>query len=104
MKDTLFLCALDVHQVTAQPIYAFFEGGGLLRYLSWSGWCFTSRLTLNHNVEVNKLVGERAHIIFHAKCVFADCICSEDIVSLPLALTVEKNFVIRVLYFKINVE
>jgi len=72
--------------------------------LSRSGWCFTSRLALNHDVKVDKLVGKRAHVIFEAEGVFADGIGGEDIVSLSLALAVEENLVIRVLYLIVDVE
>lgn len=72
--------------------------------MSWFGWCFTSRLALDHDIKVNELVSERAHVIFEAKGVFADGICGEDKVTLSLALAVEKNLVIRILYFIVDVE
>jgi hypothetical protein len=103
-NDILLLCALDVHQQTAQPVYAFFERRGLFRYLSWFGWCFTSRLVLDHDVKVNKLVSERAHVIFEAEGVFANGVGGKDIVPLSLALSVEENLIIGVLYFVVDIE
>jgi len=100
----VLLCAPDVHQQTAQPVYAFLERRGLFRYLSWFGWRFTSRLVLDHDVEVNKLVSERAHVIFEAKGIFANGVGGEDIVPLSLALPVEENLVIGVLYFIVDIE
>jgi hypothetical protein len=76
----------------------------LVGYLSGLGWCFTSGLTLDNNVKVDKLVGERAHVILEAKGVFADCVGGEDKVTLALALAVNENLVIGVLYFKVDVE
>jgi hypothetical protein len=72
--------------------------------LSCFGWCFTSRLALDHDVKVNKLVSERAHVIFEAEGVFANGIGGEDIVPLSLALSVEEHLVIGVLYFIVDVE
>ena len=103
-KDILLLCSLDIHQQTAQPIYAFLKRRGLFRYLSWFGRCFTSRLALNHDVKINELVGERAHVVFEAEGVFADAICGEDIVSLSLTLAVEENLFIRVFHFIVDIE
>jgi hypothetical protein len=36
------------------------------------------------NLKVNKLLGERAHLVVEAELVFADLVCREDKVSLSL--------------------
>jgi hypothetical protein len=67
-------------------------------------WGFASGLTLNHDIKVDKLVSERAHVVLEAKRVFSDCVGCEDKVSVALTLPIKDDLVVGVLYFIVDVE
>jgi hypothetical protein len=67
-------------------------------------WGFASRFALDHDVDVDEFVGKCAHVVLEAEGVFPDSVGREDIVSLALALSIEDDLVIRVLYLKVNVK
>ena len=72
--------------------------------MTWfSGW-FSSWFALDHDVEVDELLGERAHVVLEAEGVFADVVCSENVVALALAYAIEEDLVVGVLHLVVDVE
>ena len=62
------------------------------------------RLAFHHDVEIDELLGERAHVILEAEGVFADMVGSEDVVTLALAYAVEENLVVGILHLVVDIE
>ena len=70
---------------------------GLCRWLA--AW-----LALDHNVEVDELLGEGGHVVLEAEGVFADVVGSEDVVTLALAYAVKENLVVGILHLVVDIE
>ncbi len=65
----------------------------MLRDLTRLSGSFASRFALDHDVEVDKFFGECRHIVLEAEGIFANCVGSENKVTLALALAVEYDLV-----------
>jgi len=65
---------------------------------------FASGLALNHDVKVDKLVSERAHVVLEAKRVFSDGVGSKDKVTEAFTLPIKDDLIVGVLYLVIDVE
>lgn len=100
----LFLCPLNIHQHPVQAEYALLKRARLLRNLAGLGRCIASRLALDHDVKVDELIGKGGHVVLEAEAIFANGVCCQDIVALALAPTVEKDLLVRVLHFEVNVK
>lgn len=72
----------------------------------WPGLAGGSRrgFALDHDVEVDELLGEGGHVVLEAEGVLPNGVGGEDIVALTLALAVKYILVVRVLDLEVNVE
>ena len=68
-------------------------GGGLAAWLA-----------LDHDIEVNEFLSEGGHVVLEAEGVFADVVCSENVVALALAYAIEEDLVVGVLHLVVDVE
>jgi hypothetical protein len=100
----LFLSPLNVHEHAVETEYALLQSARLLGDLTRLGRRLSARLGLDHDVEVDELLSERAHVVLKAERIFSDSIGGEHIVTLALALAVEENLLVRILDFEVNVK
>merc|ERR1712072_1090746 len=100
----ILLRALNVAKAAAKLVDGLFQAGGVLGNAAGFGGHLLPRLALDHDVKVDKFVGERGHVVGEAEGVFADGVASEDVVALTLALAVDNHIEGRICDDKVNVE
>jgi len=76
----------------------------MLRDLSRLSRRLSTRLALDHDIDVNQFSSQGRHVVLEAESVFSDGVCSENIVSLTLAEAVEEDLLCGIFDLKINVE
>ena len=102
--DVLFLRSLNVKQHAVQLEYTFFQCTCLIGNLTrLRGWV-SSRFALNHDIKVDEFLGEGGHVVLEAESIFANGVGSQDIVALTFTNAIEEDFVIGILYFKVDIE
>ena len=102
--DVLFLRPLNVKQHAVQLEYTFFQCTRLIGNLTRLRRRVSSRFALNHDVKVDEFLGEGGHVVLEAESIFANSVGSEDVVALTFTNAIEKDFVIGILYFKVDIE
>ena len=100
----LLLRPHNLHQQSIQPINALLQRTRLLANLSRLRTRLPPRLALHHDIKINQLLRQRAHIVLEAKRVFARLVGGEDVVALVLPLSVEEDFIGGRGHGKVNVE
>ena len=103
-NHSLFLESFDRVQHSCKPEYAFLESARMFGDLTGLGGGFTARSTLDHDVEIDKLLCECRHVIFEAKGVFSGDIGGQNKVSLTLLLAIKDYLVTRVSDFIVDIE
>lgn len=98
------LRSLNTHQHPIQPKHALLQRARVVRYLPRLRWRLSPRFALDHDVEVDELLGEGGHVVLEAERVFPDVVRGENVVALALALAIEDDFVVGVFDFEVDVE
>ena len=103
-QHSLFLCPLNVDEHPTQPEYTLLQRARLVRDLSGLRRGLAAGLALDHDVEVDELLGQGGHVVLEAESIFADSVGSQDVVALTFTNAIEEDFVIGILYFKVDIE
>jgi len=102
--DALLLSSLDLHEHVRKPVDALLERASVVRDLARLHGQVAPWFRFDHNVKVDELFGERAHIVLEADFVFANAVRCEHEVALTFALSGEQDTAVRVLDFKVNIK
>lgn len=100
----VFLRALYAAQASAELVDALLEAARLFGERCRLCGRDRSRLALDHDVKVDHLFGEGAHVVREAERVLARLLGGEDVVALSFALAVDHDHVGRVRHGPVNVE
>ena len=101
---SLFLRPLDIQQHPIQPKHTLLQRARLLAQLRLAGGRLAPGLALDHDVEVDELLGQRRHVVLEAERVLSDRVRGEHVVALPLARAVEQDPVVWIADLEVDVE
>lgn len=101
---SLFLRTLDVDEHAIKAEYALLQRARMVCDLTGFRGRVATGFGLDHDVEVDELLGERGHVVLKAEGVFARGVGREDIVALPLALAVKDDLLARIFHLEVDVK
>jgi hypothetical protein len=95
-RTEVLLRPLNTAQTATQLVNTLLQTTRLFRQRDRFSRRDRSRLTLDHDVEIDELLGEGRHVVGEAERVFPDMVRREDVVSLALPFALEYDRVCRI--------
>ena len=103
-RPEILLSPLNTAQTPTQLVNALLQTTRLFRQRGRFRRCDRSRLTLDHDIEIDQFLRERRHVVGETERVFSSVVSGKDVISLSFSFSVDNDRVGWICHDPINVE